>query len=290
MSLPTIQEIQSKAAELLRERGVPEAKRSVELLLCRALRCTRLDLYLRFDQPVQERELEIFRGFIRRKLKREPVQYILGDTEFFGLTFTVTPAVLIPRPETELLVEAVVAHLQSKPNARILELCTGSGCIAISLAHQLQDSSIVATDISAVALAIAEQNARMHSVDNRCRFVCHDLLHDEVVFGEKQFECMVANPPYATSEEVAEFDPELRDYEPMIALTDSGDGLSFYRRIASIAASLLVEDGFIALEIGYGKAAAVRELLTAYGFAVTITKDYSGIERVVVGKRQQQNM
>ena len=252
------------------------------------LRQKRLQMYLRFDQPVKEQELEEFRALVRRRLMHEPLQYIVGSTEFYGLEFTVSPAVLIPRPDTEHLVDRVLDLHKSellRPDLRVLDIGTGSGCIAVTLAVQLREARCTATDISTDALSIARDNAGRHGVDERVSFVEHDIFNGALPAGAP-FDLVVSNPPYIPQSDVATLQPEVRDFEPMIAATDGGDGLRFYRRIAERLDDLLAPGGLLVLEVGHDQAAEVSALLTSAGLRdVSVQKDYGGIERVVSGWR-----
>jgi release factor glutamine methyltransferase len=222
-------------------------------------------------------------ALVERRLAGEPIQYITGETEFYGLPFRVNRNVLIPRPETEHLVEKVLALAADFKKPRIVDVGTGSGAIAVALAHKLPGSRISAIDISAPALAIARGNAERNGVADRIRFLRGNLL--EPVAGE-QFEIVVSNPPYVAESDRASLAVEVRDYEPELALY-AGDGLGFFRRLIPDARAALVSGGFLALEIGYGQNAAVSALLAEAGFGeVEFTADLQGIPRVVSCRRK----
>jgi release factor glutamine methyltransferase len=274
-----------KATAFFQEQGVSEAKRSAEHLLAHALECKRLQLYLRFDQPVHEDELHRFRALVRRRLANEPVQYIVGTTEFYGMEFDVSPAALIPRPETEHLVEAVVDWWKageriSSPS--LLDIGTGSGCIAIALAAQLPGAHLTAVDISDEALALARRNAERHALTNRIDFLQLDIIKGG--FGDMpRFDIIVSNPPYISTSDMAALQAEIRLHEPAIALTDGNDGLLFFRRIADHAKSLLRPGGLLGVEIGFGQSESVQRILTTSGFDVLhVISDYAAIERVIL--------
>jgi release factor glutamine methyltransferase len=214
---------------------------------------------------------------LERRLAGEPMQYITGETEFYGLPFQVNRSVLIPRPETEHLVEKVLALAAGFEKPRILDVGTGSGAIAVALAHELPEAQVAAIDLSAAALAVARGNAERNGVAGRIRFVEGDLL---APFAGEQFEIVVSNPPYVAESDRAQLDVEVRDYEPGLALF-AGNGLDVYRRLIPDARAALAAGGFLALEIGYGQDEAVAGLLAEAGFKqIEFTADLQGIPRV----------
>jgi release factor glutamine methyltransferase len=260
-------------------KGVDNPRLDAEVLLSHILQQDRLYLYVHFDQPLSPRELSAFRECVRKRAARVPVAYITGEKEFFGLTFSVSPAVLVPRPETELLVEAAVKRLQQKKAARILDLGTGSGAIAISVLSELTEACGIAVDISPDALAIAKENAAGHGVDSRLDFYQGDLW--QPVKGMR-FDAILSNPPYIPAADISGLAPEVR-CEPVLALDGGTDGLNYYRRLLHDGELHLSPGGFMAFEIGVTQAAAIRRL--AEGSALVIREiiaDYAGIERVVV--------
>lgn len=287
----TIQSLLRKSVAFFEEKGVDEAKRTAELLLAHALGAKRIDLYVRFEQPLREDELERFRTSVRRRLAGEPVQYILGQTEFYGLPFHVSPDVLIPRPETEHLVEAAVDFL--RPVAarmlpegrapRVLDIGTGSGCIAIAVARHVPGARIVAVDVSAAALEVARANASLNAVDEAIEFIEGDVLADERAVFRGPYDLVLSNPPYIAAAEMSALQREVRDHEPHTALTDNGDGLTFYRRIALLLRAMCAGGGGCFLEIGYGQHDAVRDIFVAAGFPPpSFISDYASIPRVAV--------
>jgi release factor glutamine methyltransferase len=224
-----------------------------------------------------------FRALIERRKGGEPIQYITGEQEFYGLPFRVTPAVLIPRPETEHLVEKVLGLAKLFSSPRIVDIGTGSGAIPVALVRHLVHSQITAVDLSTAALDVARENARRNGVEERIRFLEGDLLAP--VAGE-QFEIVVSNPPYVPEGDRASLSVEVREHEPALALFAGEDGLAVYRRLIPQAFAVLVPGGFLALEIGYGQAEAVCGLLTGAGFVeVETAADLQGIARVVWGRR-----
>jgi release factor glutamine methyltransferase len=224
---------------------------------------------------------EKFMTLVNRRLTGEPIQYILGETEFYGQPFRVTPDVLIPRPETEHLIEKVLVLASNFPAPRVIDIGTGSGAIAVALAHHLPHAQITAIDLSKSALAVAHHNAKHNGVT--IRFLEGDLLTP--VAGER-FEIIVSNPPYVPSADRAQLSVEVRDYEPALALFAGEDGLEVYRRLIPAAFDALTLGGFLALEIGYGQLPDLAQLLTHSGFQqIEFTPDLQGIPRVACAHR-----
>lgn len=262
----------------LAEKGVENARREAEWLLCEATGLDRVGLYLNFDKPMSDDELAAYRALVTRRGKREPLQHILGSQEFDGLSFLVTPAVLIPRHDTETLLEQALQHAPH-PHS-ILDIGTGSGCIAIALARRLPETQVTAVDLSVEALALAQRNAELHGA--AVEFLQGSFF--EPVAG-RRFDLIVSNPPYITSADLLALQPEVRDHEPILALDGGPDGLTAYRAIVSQAAAHLEPNGWLLLEVGAGQAADVAALLAQAGFGGIITAtDPGGIERVVGGR------
>jgi release factor glutamine methyltransferase len=264
-------------ADFFKQHGVPSARLDAELLLAHTLGAKRMDLYMTFDQPVAEAERARFRELVRRRAKdRCPVAYLTETREFWSLPFRVTPDVLIPRPETELLVRAAV---DLKPR-RVAELGVGSGCVSAALARELPEVEIVAIDCSAGALEIARENLARHGVLERVTLVEANGLADL----PGAFDLVISNPPYVPEADLAGLAPELT-HEPRLALDGGPDGLHVVRQICAEAPGVLDRPGWLALEIGIGQAAAVAELLRAAGAAEVETyDDLAGIPRVIAGR------
>jgi release factor glutamine methyltransferase len=292
-------------AEDLAARGVQTPRLDGELLVARALSCDRLRLYMDLDRPLAPDELERIRGLVARRRRREPVAYILGQREFFGRPFEVTPAVLIPRPDTETLVERALALIEPQAAIRGLDLATGSGAIAISITAERPGISFDITDISEAALQVAERNAKTHEVLGRLAFYLGDLfsaLHhpwrgpDAVTATSLQseklktraqgYDLITCNPPYIASGQWKTLPPEITQYEPPAALLGGEDGLTFYRRICDQMAEWVIQGGTVLLEVGDGQAAAVSSLLKNTGRFQTIRthQDLRMVERVVEAK------
>lgn len=262
--------------EYLSRKGIENARREAEWMLCAATGLDRIGLYLNFEKPLNEAELASYRKMIARRAKREPLQHILGTEEFFGLDFEVTPDVLIPRHDSETVVQEALAR---RPDARaVLDIGTGSGCLAIALAKNLPDAAVTAIDISEAALNVAIRNAERNSVS--VRFLHGSLL--EPVKGEL-FDLIVSNPPYIATDEINQLEPEVRDFDPRGALDGGIDGLDYYRALIPVAPAHLADAGWLLLEVGAGQASHVAEIFKrngSYGEPV-IVSDPGGIERVV---------
>jgi release factor glutamine methyltransferase len=263
----------------LAEKGVENPRLEAEWMLCEALSLDRVGLYLNFDKPLTDTELAAYRGMVGRRGKREPLQYILGSQEFMGLDFQVSPAVLIPRHDTEVLVsEAVKRGAAAKS---ILDIGTGSGCVAISLARALPEAEVSSVDVSGEALAVARDNAERNGAI--VQFFQGSLFEP---FSGRRFDMIVSNPPYIPAAELATLQQEVRGFEPMGALDGGADGLDFYRDITNQAPDYLNPGGWLLFEVGAGQAPQVLELLGVDGFAKDnfVEIDPAGIERVVGGR------
>jgi release factor glutamine methyltransferase len=280
-----------EAAVSLEAGGIESSRLNAERLLAFVLKCSRVDLYLGFDRPLAPGERREYGALVSRRLAHEPLQYILGEAEFYALTFTVTPAVLIPRPETEILVERAFKEAASAGRLLPLRVCdigTGSGVIGIILARHLPGTEVVCSDVSPEALGVAKFNAENLGVSDRVKLVLADALNPafpEIVGAP--FDMAVSNPPYVTLTEWDGLPEEIRNFEPRQALLGGEDGLDFYRAITSMAGELLVPGGTLLVETGAGQSRAVAGLLAKAGFGdVHITPDLNGIERVVGGVRK----
>lgn len=283
-------EILKLSTDYLEKKGIDNARLNAELLLGYVLKFTRVQLYLNFERPLTTGELEQYRQLLRRRAAHEPIQYILGETEFYSLKFNVNRYTLIPRPETELLVERVIELCRERYGAEktisIFDVGTGCGNIAIALAKHLPNSRLIAIDIQPEAIKIAEQNALAHEVSDRIRFVQLDIFSDAERVTDL-FDVIVSNPPYISRNEFDQLPKEVRDFEPYIALDGGTNGLDFYRRIAQIAPLLLSPVGFIALEIGALQFDTVRELFDGTNIfrSVELVRDLNGLPRIVLAKR-----
>jgi release factor glutamine methyltransferase len=264
--MQTVLEIIKKSTDFLSAKGVESARLNAELLIGHALGLKRMALYLQFERPLAEPELEKIRPLIKRRSQREPLQYILGETEFCGLKLKVDRRALIPRPETELLVERVGEALASAAApAAILDLGTGTGALALALAHKFPGATITAVDQSEDALALARENTTATGLAERVTCLRSDWFAS--LPAGATYDLIVANPPYLSAEETAEATPEVRGFEPISALTAADNGLADLRKIIAAAAEFLRPGGLLALETGIAQHAALIERATAAGFA-----------------------
>jgi release factor glutamine methyltransferase len=279
----TVLEAINLSSEYLMKKGIESPRFNAEMLLAHVLNSKRLNLYLAFDKPLREEELSEYRELLKRRSRFEPLQYILGSVEFFGLKFKVNSSVLIPRPETEILIESIIEFNGNNP-AEILDIGTGSGNIAVSLAKNLPQLNITAIDISEDAINLACENIKLNEVRN-VRLIQYDILNPDMELFKGKFDIIVSNPPYVSSEEFPNLAPELKVYEPKDALTDFSDGLKFYREISHSAKILLKPEGKIFFEMGKGLHENVKEILEKNGFKkIQIKKDLQNIERVIFGE------
>ncbi len=273
-----------QATEFLASKGLESSRLEAEWMLASALGVRRIDLYLQFEKVLQSTEVESFRSLVRQRLSGRPLQYITGDAGFRLLDLQVDERVLVPRPETEILVEEALAFLGDEPAGAVLDVGCGSGAIAISIARECQAARVLATDLSAPALAVARSNAERHGVQDRIRFLCGDLLAPLGV--EARFAAIVSNPPYIASADIAALQPQVRDHEPHLALDGGVDGLDVIRRLVPLAAAHLLAAGRVFIEVGAGQSAAVEVLLRDAGFdssTVSTREDLAGILRIVTG-------
>jgi release factor glutamine methyltransferase len=277
----TIQALLSWTTNYLAQKGIENPRAEAHLLLAHVLNCSKIDLVVRYDDVPTEADRARFRELIHRRVAGWPVAYLIGTRDFYLLTFEVTPAVLIPRPDTETLVLEALARLKPLANPTVLDLGTGSGCIAVSIAHQKPDARVVAVDISPDALDVARRNAARHRVADRITFLQGDLFAP--LPPGSRFDLVVSNPPYIAAHEFADLAPEVRDHEPRTALDGGSDGLTFYRRIAAGVGTVLKPGGLLLVEIGATQEADVRAILAAQpGLHLGPTlKDLAGRPRVI---------
>jgi release factor glutamine methyltransferase len=279
----TILAILQWTTNYFQEKGVQNPRLTAEVLLAYALQKDRMDLYIHHDQPLEAAERSHFKTLIKQRVQGTPAQYLTGKQEFWSLEFQVAPGVLIPRPETEHLIEATLNLSNQFPNPTIVDIGTGSGIIAISLKKELPDAEVYASDISDVALTIAKRNAsHLLNGKNPIIFRQGDLLQP---FSGTTFDLIVSNPPYCSAVEYSTLAREVRDHEPKIALYAGEEGLDVYQRLIAETHSYLKPDGYVLVEIGYGQKDAVVAIFQKHGFMInTVIKDYAGIDRVVVAQ------
>lgn len=300
----TLYDLLNEGSAALQQAGDTDGENDAKLLLFEALHLDLVHFLMDRLRPLSEQDAKVqeqirtYRGMIAKRASRIPLQQILGSQEFMGLDFFVNEHVLIPRQDTETLVELVLQEQQG-PEKKLLDLCTGSGCIAISLAVKGGYRSVTATDLSEEALKVAERNAKMHGfavvsytetqdapeqAGHSFIFRQGDLFTAMLQSEAGTFDIITSNPPYIPTAVIATLEPEVREHEPMMALDGTGDGLKFYRRIAKEAGAWLKPGGAVYLEIGYDQGKAVSELLSEAGFAkIRVVKDLPGKDRVVCG-------
>lgn len=279
----TVRRLLAWTEEFLRKKGVEAARLEAQILLAHALGCPKIDLYVRYEEEPPEEKRTAFREMIRQRAEGMPVAYLVGYREFYSLPFAVTPAVLIPRPETETLVMEGLKVLQPLAEPRVLDVGTGSGCIAVTLSARHKTAQVVAVDASPEALAVASRNAARHQVTDRVGFRQGDLFGP--VAGET-FDLVVSNPPYIAQSEFPALDRGVRDFEPRAALDGGPDGLDFFRRIAAEVVNYLKPGGTVLVEVGATQAEAVRDLFGAQLEVGKTFPDSAGRPRVVSAKRR----
>ena len=274
----TIGKILNWTKQYFEEKGVDSPRLDAEVLLSHILKCDRIHLYVNFDRPLVGEELSSFRQMVKARAQRMPVAYILGEKEFMGHSFRVTPDVLIPRPDTEILVEEAIRLLAEKEAPRIVDIGTGSGAILLSVLKGTEGSTGVAVDLSPAALAVAKSNGERLGLADRAEFRLGDLYAPV----DGLFDAILSNPPYIPVRDMEGLSPEVKQ-EPEMALVGGADGLDFYRRLIDDAPRYLKEGGIVLFEVGIYQAQDVAELGKRRGFsAQRILPDYAGIDRVVV--------
>lgn len=280
----TIGSLVKWATDDFRARGIENPRLDAEVLVAFALGIDRTRVIIESLRPLEAGELALLRDLVKRRRSREPIAYLRGEREFYGRTFRVDARVLVPRPDTEALVDVALARsAHVSLSMRLCDLCTGSGCVAVTMARQRPTSKVLATDISADALAVARDNAYRLGAYN-VAFVQSDLF--EAVPAGARFDVITANPPYIPTGDIEGLMPDVRDFEPRAALDGGADGLDLVRRIVDAAPAFLAPGGVLALEIGAGEADATRALFEARGYGeVGVERDYGRIERVVSGLR-----
>ncbi len=277
----TLREALALGKDLLKKFEIEEYETDAWLLLEAATKCTRNHLFLRGNEPLMEEQEIQYKEYLEKRSNRIPVQHILGVQCFCGLDFIVTPDVLCPRLDTEVLIEEALKHI--RPGSSILDMCTGSGCIILTLLHFVKDCRGTAADLSEKALVVAKQNAK--KLEKECTFIHSDLFENI----EGRYDVIVSNPPYIATKEIDALEPEVRIHEPMMALDGMEDGLFFYRKIVSESVNYLNPEGWLMFEIGYDQGEAVSKMMESAGYCeVKVIKDLAGLDRVVIGKLMQE--
>lgn len=279
----TIKALLAWTADHFAKKGLDSPRLDAELLLAHVLHCKRIDLIVRYDEQPNDTERAAFRQLVEKRLGRCPTAYLVGVREFYLLPFEVTSAVLIPRPDTETLVDAAIEFLKKRPTPTALDVGTGSGCVAVSVATAAKAATVTAVDVSPDAVAVAGRNAKRNNVADRIRFLTGNLFAP--LQPGSTFDLIVSNPPYIPPSEIETLMPEVRDHEPRVALDGGTDGLAFYRRLTAEAKQWLKPGGMLMVEIGHTQGDAVRSLFQSAGFTSSkVVKDRAGRPRVVIGK------
>ena len=281
----TIQKLLNWTTGYFTEKGIDAPRLSAELLLSGVLSMQRIELYTNFEKIVTKPKLAALHSLVKRAAQHEPIAYLVGRTEFYSIPLQITPDCLIPRPETELLVERAIEFLRTRQGPQfVCDLCTGSGCIAIAIAKNFKNARLIATDISDAALNVAAKNTENHQLQNRIQLLCGDLF-DPVLpqLDVSGFDLVVCNPPYVSTAEFQTLDRNVKDYEPASALLAGPDGLDIHRRIAEKIDAFLKPDGALMLETGYAQGSAVKKLLekTNCFTEIKIEKDPQNNDRIV---------
>ncbi len=276
----------SGAKKLSKNETISSPRLDAEILLCHLLKLERIDLVLKKDRLLSNEEIETFSKLIERRLKNEPVSYITGEKEFMSLSFYVQPGILIPRPETELLVEEIIEEFKNCSGSSILDLCTGSGAIAVSTAHFLKKATVTAVDKFDICVKTAEKNAENIGVKERVSVIKADVFDDLPL--NESFDCIVSNPPYIEKSVLSTLPMDVKNHEPMYALDGGCDGLDFYRRIIEISKLLLKKGGLLAFEIGYDQGESVPNLIKDSKLFqdIKVLKDYAGQDRIVTAYKK----
>jgi release factor glutamine methyltransferase len=285
----TIQKLLNWITEYLKDRGIDSPRLSAELLLSHVLGLQRIELYTNFDKLVTKEQLDKLHNLVKRAGQYEPIVYLTGKKEFYSLELDITPDCMIPRPETELLVERAIEFLRNRSGLQhVCDLCTGSGCIAVAIAKNFQNAHIFATDISSASLDIAAKNVQKHQLQDRITLLCGDLFDPLIPqLDVEKLDLIVCNPPYIKAAEFESLDKNIKAYEPRVALYAGEDGLDVHRRIIEKVDTFLKPDGALILEFGYRQGRDIRELLEKAGvFAeIKIEKDFHDNDRIAIAKK-----
>ena len=284
-----IKDLLSVAADYLRQKQIENPRLTAEVLLAHGLKLERIGLYLNFDKPLTKEEVSDFRALIQRRIGHEPLQYITGKQEFWSLDFEVNSKVLVPRPETEVLLEQAIALAKTIPvssgqSLRVLDMCTGSGIVSVVVAREVEDARIWATDISEDALKVARRNAGVHKVSGKIEFLQGDLW---APITNLHFDLILSNPPYVSTSEYPDLPPEVRDHEPKIALDGKEDGLHCIKEIIKYAPDFMDSGGWLMIEMSPGQTGTVMTMMDEMNAYTGIkrVKDYSRLYRVVMAQK-----
>lgn len=289
MTTWTIQKLLNWITEYLTSKGIDSPRLSAELLLSGVFAMKRIELYTQYNKVIAKEQLDRLHDLVKRAGQHEPVAYLTGKTEFYSLEINVTPNCMIPRPETELLVQRAIEFLRTRVgNQFVCDLCTGCGCIAVAIAKNFTAAQIIATDISDAALSVAAQNVDKYNLKSKILLLQGDLFEPLIPqLNEDKFDLIVCNPPYVSAAEYEALEKNIKDYEPRLALFAGEDGLDIYRQISKNIAQFLKPNAALMLEIGFAQGRAVKELLRQTGILteIKIEKDASGNDRIVTARK-----
>ncbi len=279
----TILDVITKSTEYLDRKGIESPRANAEILLANILNCKRLELYLMYDKPLRDSELNNYREYLKRRGNYEPIQYITDSVEFYALELKVTPAVLIPRPETEILVEEIIDSVKIDEELFILDIGSGCGNISIALAENLPGVHVTGIDISKDAIMIANENLEKYQLSERVNFVNGDILKTNAN-DFSNYDIIVSNPPYVSPKDYLNVQKEILNFEPEIAITDYSDGYKYFGKIITLASEILKRGGKLFFEMGQGQSKKINELLMKNNFKeIHVIKDYQKIDRVISG-------
>lgn len=278
-------------ADYLNKSQVDQSRLCAEILLAHVLKCKRIDLYVKFDHCPKAEQLAAYKELVRRCGKHEPVAYLTGKAHFYSLELMVEPGVLIPRPETEVLVTESLDFIRdqaNRPTVDVLDLCTGSGCIAIAIAANAVEAEIIAAENSTKALQVVRKNIGAYELEGRVTLLESDLFDNMAQSDKGVFDLIVSNPPYVSTQEYEKLESVVRDYEPKEALLAGNDGLDYYRRIVAEAEPYLTDDGLLMVEVAYNQADDVTKLFEESGYLdeVAVVKDHLGHKRVIKARKE----
>ena len=285
-----IKELLNRSDQFLAEKGIESSRLDAEVLMADLLEMERINLYVKYDYPLKNAEINKYRKMIKQRAQRIPVAYIIENKEFMSLEFEIKEGVLIPRPETENLVETVINYCRDNEikNPQIIDVGTGSGAIAVSLAYYLSGAKVVGVDLSAKALKVARSNMEKHELSERMNILKSDLLSEFIKREIKGIDIIVSNPPYISKEEMEELPPEVKK-EPKLALAGGKDGLEVYKKLIPQAGSVLKKGGLLALEIGYDQGDRLKKFINESGEYkdVEIKEDYNGKDRMIFASKKE---
>ncbi len=275
--------------EYLTSKSIDSTRLSAEMLLSHTLDLKRIDLYTNYDRVIADPQLNKLRELVKRAAENEPIAYLVGKKEFYSIELDINSSCLIPRPETEMLVVRAIEFLRDRGGTQLVcDLCTGSGCIAVAIAKNFDDSKVIATDISDLALEVAERNIEKYNLTDRVNLLCGDLF-DPIIsqLDKAKFDLIVCNPPYVTTDEYETLAANVKDFEPKYALIAGHDGLNIYRRICEKVADYLKEDAALIFEIGYAQGQTIKNLLQGMNLfnEITLEKDFLDNDRIIIAQK-----